>query len=322
MVTDPIISRFATILRSGGHDPLMAADRPDEEVVTTLRDADVMVCSRMTEPMARAGTGLRLVQVTGAGYERIPLDALAPRTAVANTSHHGRAIAEHVIMTVLMLSRRVLRTDRLLRQGVWESVAVDPDLTLGDSVAGRTVGLLGLGEIGGQVARLAAAMGMRVQAARRDPGSPLEPGLELDRVVSMGELPALLATSDVVVVTVPLNPHTRGLIGAAELRRMRRSALLVNVSRGPVVDERALYDALADGQIAGAAIDVWWPTDGVNRSGATLPFAELDNVVLTPHNSGHTRETFESRARDIAANLTALETGRPLRNVVRAAAGA
>ncbi|WP_225993737.1 2-hydroxyacid dehydrogenase [Actinomadura rudentiformis] len=320
LVTDPIIGRFASILAPPGeHDLVLAAGRPDEEIVAALPGTDVAVCSRMTEAMARAsGPELRLVHCTGAGYERIAIDALPPGTAVCNTFHHGPSIAEHVVMVMLMLSRQVLRKDRLVREGVWESVGVDPGLPLGDTLAGRTLGLLGLGETGREVARLTAAFGMRVQAMRRDPGAPLDGGLRLDRVLPPGGLHELLTSSDVVVVTVPLNEHTRGLIGAAELDRMRRTALLINVARGPVVDERALYEALAAGRIGGAGIDVWWPGEqGAGRGGSTMPFEKLDNVVLTPHNSGHTARTFESRARDIAANIAALAEGRPLRNVIR-----
>ncbi|MFI0354830.1 2-hydroxyacid dehydrogenase [Actinomadura sp. 9N407] len=320
LVTDPIISRFADVLAAGGeHEIALGAGWTDEEIVAALPGTDVLVCSRMTEPMARAGTRLRLVQCTGAGYERLAIGALAPGTAVANTFHHGRSIAEHVLMVALMLSRQVRRKDRLVRQGIWESVSADPGLPLGESLAGRTLGLLGLGETGRQVARLASAFGMRVDAVRRDPGAPLEDGLVLDRVRPPGELHGLLADADIVVVTVPLDERTRGMIGAAELARMRPAALLINVARGPVVDERALYEALAEGRIGGAGIDVWWPAPGVSgRGGATMPFEELDNVVLTPHNSGHTRETFENRARDIAANLAALAEGRELRNIVSA----
>jgi phosphoglycerate dehydrogenase-like enzyme len=318
LVTDPIIARFAPLLEGGGHETVLAADVPDEEVLAALPGTDVLVCSRMTAEMARAaGPRLRLVQCTGAGYERIAIDALPPGTAVCNTFHHGRSIAEHVVMVALMLSRRTLRRDRLVREGVWESVSADPALPLGDTLAGRTLGLLGLGETGREVARLASALGMRVQAVRRAPSAPLDGGLRLDRVLPPDGLHELLATSDVVVVTVPLNEHTRGMIGAAELARMRPTALLVNVARGPVVDERALYEALATDQIAGAGIDVWWPTDGKARGGSTMPFEKLDNVVLTPHNSGHTIETFERRARDIAANIAALTEGRDLRNLIR-----
>ncbi|WP_199493169.1 2-hydroxyacid dehydrogenase [Marinitenerispora sediminis] len=325
MLTDPILDRFRDLLtRQGGdgHAWEFLAGRPDGEVVERLRSADVLVASRMTVPMAEAAPGLRLVHVTGAGVDRVPLDALAPGVTVCNTFHHGTSIAEHVVMAALMLSRRVRRADALLREGRWESVAVDPAVALGDTLAGRTVGVVGLGEIGAAVVRAATALGMRARAIRRDPGAPLPEGVRVDRMDGDDGLPELLSGSDVVVLTVPLTPATTGLIGAAELARMRPDALLVNVARGPIVDEDALYDALAGRRIGGAALDVWWshPKDGGGARGYTRPFHELDNVLMTPHHSGHTRATFTGRAREIAANIERLAAGEPLANVVRAGA--
>ncbi|MFC7328440.1 2-hydroxyacid dehydrogenase [Marinactinospora rubrisoli] len=325
VLTDPILDRFRDLLTgegADGHEWEFLAGRPDGEVAERLRSADVLVASRMSVPMAEAARGLRLVHVTGAGVDRIPLHALAPGVTVCNTFHHGVSIAEHVVMAVLMLSRRVRRADALLRAGTWESVAVDPGVPLGDTLAGRTVGVVGLGEIGAAVVRAATALGMRARAVRRDPRAPLPEGVRMDRVDGDDGLPGLLEGSDVVVITVPLTPATTGLIGAAELARMRPDALLVNVARGPIVDEDALYAALAERRIGGAALDVWWshPKDGGGACGYTRPFHRLDNVVMTPHHSGHTRSTFTGRAREIAANIARLAAGEPLTNVVRAGA--
>ncbi|MBK1783260.1 2-hydroxyacid dehydrogenase [Prauserella cavernicola] len=322
LLTDPILSRFAAELShdgTDGHDWELLAGRPDAEIEDRLREADVLVASRMTPAMAKAAERLRLVHVTGAGYDRIPLDDLAPGVTVCNTFHHGRSIAEHVVMASVLLSRRVLRADRLLRQGVWESVAVDPSVRLGGTLAGRTVGVVGLGEIGRQVVRTTTALGMRARATRRNPDAPLPPGLDLDRVDGDDALGDLLEASDVVVLTVPLSAATRGLIDADALRRMRSDAILINVARGPIVDEDALYDALSEGRLGGAALDVWWshPKDGGGARGYTRPFHELENVLLTPHHSGHTLETFTGRAGEIAANIAKLAEGEALTNVVR-----
>ncbi|MEV0290415.1 NAD(P)-dependent oxidoreductase [Kribbella sp. NPDC050820] len=133
------------------------------------------------------------------------------------------------------------------------------------------------------------------------------------------QLPRLLDESDVLVVSAPLTDATHGLIGAAELKRLGRDGVLVNVARGPLVQEQALYDALRDRTIRGAALDVWYSypgPDGVGKP-ADAPFGELDNVLLTPHVSGITRQTFLGRVQDIAANITALAAGNELRNVVR-----
>lgn len=322
VLTDPILARFADELScagADGHEWEFLADPPDVDVMRRLPAADVLVASRLTAPVARAGGRLRLVHVTGAGYDRIAMDALPPGTTVCNTFHHGASIAEHVVMTTLMLSRRVPRVERLMREGTWESVAVDPGVCLGGTLAGRTVGVVGLGEIGRQVVRATTALGMRARAVRRDPRAPLPDDLRLDRVDGEDGLHGLLAGSDVVVLTVPLSAATTGLIGAAQLARMRPDALLINVARGPLVEEDALFDALAGRRIGGAGLDVWWshPKDGAGARGYTRPFHTLDNVVMTPHHSGHTQETFASRAREIADNIGRLAKGEPLTNVVR-----
>jgi len=311
LVTDPLIAAY---LAEPGWEVL--ARRPDAEVVARLPPADVLVASRVTPEMAAAATNLRLLHVPGAGLDRIALDALPPRVTVCNTFHHGRSIAEHVVMVSLMLARRVLVTDRMLRQGTWVSVAVDPDERMGTTLAGRTVGVVGLGEIGQAVVRALTALGMRATAVRRNPVAPQELPVE---VADMSGLDELLSTSDIVVLTVPLSDETRGMIDARRLALMRRDAVLVNVARGQLVDEDALFDALSAGRIGGAALDVWWghPKDGKGAKGYTRPFERLDNVVLTPHNSGHTHETFTGRAAEIKANIERLRTGEPLTNVVR-----
>jgi phosphoglycerate dehydrogenase-like enzyme len=311
LVTEPLIARYLD-----GWEALLG--RPDAEVVERLPDVDVLVATRVTAEMAAAATKLRLLHVAGAGLDRIAFDALAPGVTVCNTFHHGRSIAEHVVMVSLMLARRVLLTDRMLRQGTWVSMAVDPTERAAATLAGRTVGLVGLGEIGCAVVRALTALGLRAQVVRRNSVAP--EGLPVDRVVDMSGLDDLLSTSDIVVLTVPLTAETRGMINADRLALMRRDAVLVNVARGELVDENALFDALTAGQLGGAALDVWWshPKDGTGAKGYTRPFELLDNVVLTPHNSAHTDETFTGRAAEIKANITRLTNGEPLTNVVRA----
>ncbi|MER8160949.1 2-hydroxyacid dehydrogenase [Streptomyces sp. NPDC094472] len=318
MLNHRILSRFTERLRArteGPHEWLDASDWDAARIADAIAAVDVYVGSQLTEDDARRARRLRLVHVVGAGYDGIPLEALGPDVIVANTHHHGRSIAEHVLMCVLMLSRRVLAADRELRAGRWRNVAVDSALPFGDTLRGRRVGVIGFGETGREIGRLCQAVGLGVRAVRRDPSAPLPEGLRPDWVGGPEQLSDLLAGSDIVVVTVPLSPATRGLIGPAELAAMGPRSLLVNVARGPVVQEEALYEALSAGTIAGAALDVWWA--GPPHAPSRLPFHTLQNVVMTPHNSGHTEETFAARATDIAANINRLDQGEPLGNVVR-----
>jgi phosphoglycerate dehydrogenase-like enzyme len=221
-------------------------------------------------------------------------------------------------MVTLMLSRNVIAADQAVRNGQWRTIATDNTVPFHPSLADLTVGLVGLGSIGAEVARLAGQLGMKVRAVRRTPAASVPDGVTLDWVGGKDDLPALLAASDVVVVTVPLDSSTTGLLGAAELAAMKQSAFLINVARGPVVDQSALYSALKERRIAGAGIDVWWgsPADGAVPP-AALPYASLENTVLTPHHSGHARITFERRAEDIAANIRRLSHGQQLVNVCK-----
>ncbi|MEU5697265.1 2-hydroxyacid dehydrogenase [Streptomyces aurantiacus] len=329
MLNHRILSRFHEPLKAraeGRHEGehqarhtwLESFDWTPAQITEAITDVEVFVGTQLRAEDARRAERLRLVHVVGAGYDGIPLDALRPEVSVTTTHHHGRSIAEHVLMSVMMLSRDVLGADRALRAGRWRNVAVDPELPFGTTLAGRRVGIIGFGETGTEVARLCQAVGLRIRAVRRDPSAPVPDDLRTDWIGGNDRLPELLAESDVVVVTVPLGPATRGLIGPTELAAMGPGTLLVNVARGPVVQEEALYEALASGAIAGAALDVWW--SGPPQAPSRLPFHRLPNVLMTPHHSGHTTDTFAARAAEIADNINRLEQGRPLVNVVRAGA--
>ncbi|MCF2437198.1 hydroxyacid dehydrogenase [Streptomyces thinghirensis] len=235
---------------------------------------------------------------------------------MATTHHHGRSIAEHVLMSVLMLSRDVLGADRALRAGHWRNVAVDPAPPFGTTLRGRRVGIIGFGETGTEVARLCQAAGLRVRAVRRDPRPRSRADLRPDWVGGDDRLPELLSDSDVVVVTVPLSPAT------ARTDRPRRTdgqwarRRCWSTWRGGRWSGGALYEALASGTIAGAALDV--VVRPARDAPSRLPFHDLANVQMTPHHSGHTADTFAARATEIAENIDRLERGDALANVVRA----
>lgn len=320
LVTEPIMGRFEHVLTRDGASPHTwdFAYGDDPMLAEAAATADVLVCSSATPDLLASMPRLRLVHVSGAGYDKIPLDALPSDVRLCNTFHHGRSIAEHVMMTTMMLLRGVLRSEQDMRAGEWRNVIVDPTYPFGGVLAGRTLGVVGFGEIGTAVARLGSALGLEVRTVRRNPTAPLPPGLDVAWIGRDDQLHELLSASDVVVVTVPLSDATRGLIDEDALAAMKPTAVLVNVARGAVVDEEALHAALLDGTIAGAGIDVWWrnPRDPDSPPPSHLDFAKLPNVVLTPHQSGHTEEVFAGRAGDITDNVDALAEGRPLRNVV------
>jgi phosphoglycerate dehydrogenase-like enzyme len=281
-----------------------------------LTDSDVFVASTFTPSMARAAQKLRLVHVAGAGTDGIDFRALPAHVQVANTYHHERSIAEYVLATSILLRRRFLEQDRQLRQGVWASRVYDDALTQTDTIGAAHAGFVGFGHIGRSAWNLLRACGCTGAAVTGR--GVAEAGLGLRWLGGMGDLDELMTESAVVVVSAPLTERTRGMIGEEQLSALGPAGVLVNVGRGPLVDEKALYTALSNRDIAGAAIDVWYDYPSRDGLGAPseLPFGDLDNVVMTPHSSGITRQTFLGRVDDITANITRLQIGEPLTNIV------
>ncbi|RCV53676.1 2-hydroxyacid dehydrogenase [Marinitenerispora sediminis] len=291
-------------------------------VTADLADAEVFVGSRFTAAMAGAAPRLRLVQVAGAGVDGVDTAALPAGVRVANTFHHEDSIAEYVVATAVTLRRGLARQDAALRTGRWASPVYDRSLPQPRALVGARVGFLGFGHIGARTWELLRAFRAAGAAVTRT-GSVDAAACGLDWAGGLDDLDRLLAESELLVVSVPLGERTRGMISARELALLGPEAVLVNVGRGPVVDEQALYAALRDRRLAGAALDVWYRYPGPDGGAdavppASAPFHELDTVVMTPHVSGVTRDTFLGRAADVAANIARLAAGQPLSNVVEA----
>jgi len=290
-------------------------------IVSRLSEVDVLVTMSFTGQMGGAARRLKLVQVPGAGLDRIDRAALPPGAWLANAYGHEVGIAEYVLGAMLALTRQFGRLDAALRQGVWESqwaVGVAPPPPWPE-LAGKTLGILGYGRIGQAVARRARVFDMDVCAIRRDVTRSADDGLVM--LGGPDALDEVLRRADYVVITVSLSDTTRGLIGERELWRMKPSAYLINVARGEIVDEGALYRALAARTIAGAALDVWYryPTEAGAMPPARHPFHELPNVLMTPHVSGWTEGMLEARAKVIAENVGRAARGEPPVNLIAAA---
>ena len=259
---------------------------PREELLAGVAGKDgvcTMLSDRVDEELLdAAGPKLRVVANYAVGYDNVDVDACSGRgVVVANTPGVlTEATAEFTLVLLLDLARRVSEGDRMLRRS--EDWIWSPTFMLGTGLSGKVLGVVGLGRIGARVARLAEAFGMRIVYTSR---SGPKDGVELEWL-SFDEL---LRTADVVTLHCPLTPETRHLIGAGELRSMRRDGLLVNTTRGPVVEENALVTALRAGEIAGAALDVFEHEPAVHPG-----LLQLENVVLAPHLGSATRETREA----------------------------
>lgn len=224
----------------------------------------------------------RIIARHGVGYDSVDVPACTEHRVLVTIQPDGvrRPVAVAALTLVLALSQRLLQKDRLTRAGRWNERLEH----MGEGLVGRTLGVVGAGSIGRELLALARPFGLRLLAA--------DPYADHGAITALGadlvDLDTLLAASDFVVVLTPLTPDTRGLIGAAQLARMRRTAHLVNIARGPIVDEAALIAALQAGTIAGAGLDVFEqePVDPAN------PLLRMENTIVTPHALCWTDECF------------------------------
>ncbi len=229
----------------------------------TVVDEDLLQLAPKLEAVGRLGVGL----------DNLELPALASRsiTTVFAAGANANAVAELCLLFILAHSRKLFLADQAARRGIWarESIA-------GRELRGKTVGIVGLGAVGKRLAEICQTIGCKVKVHTRSDNHSY-PATTLDE---------LLTTSDFISLSVPLTPATRGLIGERELRLLQPHAYIVNTARGPVIDEAALYRALKERRIGGAALDVRNQEPPEEND----PFTELDNVILTPHLGGWTRE--------------------------------
>jgi phosphoglycerate dehydrogenase-like enzyme len=285
---------------------LVLAPESGAELTNALGTAQFMVCYpgvKMPPAFYRSAPKLRLVQLLSAGYDAVDLEAA--RAAGVPVCNNGGAnaisVAEHAIMLMLTVSRRVVWQHASVSGGRWRGNGPAPAMY---ELHDKTLGIVGLGTIGKKVARLARAFGMKViyTDVRR-----LTEDEEDAIGVKFRLLKELMSASDFISLNVPLNASTRHMIGAGELALMKPTAIIVNTSRGPVIDEVALTRTLSEGKILGAGLDVF----DQEPPPANNPLLQLDNVVLTAHFAGPTSDNHIARFRNAYDNIQRMVRGEP-----------
>ena len=273
-----------------------------DELLRRVAGKDAIICL-LTEPidgavLDAAGPQLKVVANVAVGYNNIDVPACRARKVVATNTPDvlTNACADFTWGLILAVTRRLGEGERVVRAGKWGGWALD--YLLGMELRGKQLGLVGVGRIGGAVAEKAPAFGMAVAYADQRPADiPNATQMPLDR---------LLATSDIVSLHVPMTPETRHLMDQKALTKMKRTAYLINTSRGPVVDEAALAWALKERVIAGAALDVYEKEPEINPA-----LMSLENVLLIPHLASATTETRTAMADLAVSNALAVLNGKP-----------
>jgi phosphoglycerate dehydrogenase-like enzyme len=283
----------------------------DEKELRAAGDAEVAFSGnnpRRVRQLLDATPNLRWYHTVSAGVENMPLSELADRGIVLtnNSGSYDIQIAEHVMAFVFAASRQLHRYRDNQRAHEWK----DADH---HEVRDATMVVYGMGSIGGEVARLASAVGMRVIGVRRRP----VPEAGVSRVVATDQLVDVVGEADYLAITAPLTSATRGAISKEVIARMKPTAWVVNIARGAIIDEAALIEALREGRIGGAALDVF-VTEPLPRES---PLWDLPNVILTPHSSGDSPRAYERTLALFGENLRRYKAGEPLLNRVDFAAG-
>lgn len=271
-----------------------------------LRDADILYCFPLPGPLEEARS-LKWIQLVSAGAEHLFEAGIRRKDILVTTASgiHGVAMAEYTLCMMVMLARRMPLVLRESERREWKPSRLRT--YYGGELRGSSLGIVGLGTIGGQVAETARALGMRVIGLRLS-------GMEgpADRVYSPEGLLELLSESDHVLVALPLTEATRNFIGERELRAMKRGAFLINVARGGIVDETALATALREGWIAGAAFDVF----AEEPLSPDSELWDLPNLIITPHMAGNTLPYLDRATEIFRENLRRYLLGEPMINVL------
>jgi phosphoglycerate dehydrogenase-like enzyme len=315
-VSYPVDDEFAeintSILGADAHIAFLAR-LGEQERLDSLRQADALIAFRLGRELPDGALAdsprLEFIQLLPAGADGIDFAAIPDRLIMAsNVGAYAKPIAEHVMAMTLALARRLPQRQAAMAKGEFDQ----QDLL--HTLDGAVCAVLGFGGIGTHTARLMRAFGAHIYAVNSS-GHSAEP---TDFTGTLADLDHVLAAADVVVISLPLTRATRGLIGARELGLMKPDAILVNVARAAIVDERALYEHLRDNPEFCAGIDTWWHEPGPHSGFYTdYPFLSLPNVIGSPHNSGIVAGVLQTAARMAAENVRRYLHSEPLTGLIR-----
>ncbi|MCB9895227.1 MAG: hydroxyacid dehydrogenase [Planctomycetes bacterium] len=281
---------------------------------------EVLVSGRPSREQLDACDKLKTLVIPFAGVPATTLEVMReyPGIIVHNLHHNASATAELAVTLLLAAAKTIVPIDRQLRRGDWSARG---GMEHAMQLAGRNALVLGYGAIGSRVARTCAALGMTVNAIARRPRANAE-----HPVSGPDALAGMLLDAAAVLVCLPATSETEGMIGREQLSLLPRESVVVNVARGPIIDEAALYEALRERRIFAAGLDVWWnypktQDEWTATQPSRLPFHELDNVVMSPHRGGHVSDTELQRMLGLAELLKAIATGASIPNRVDLTAG-
>jgi len=313
-------NEYVQIIREilGDTVEVVLTDGTLESMLEVGRDADILASNRVSRAFIEAAFKLRMIQTFSAGVENIDHEAIKERGNITLCNSHINAaeVAEYAITLLFAVAKNIIPNDRELRKGDWVYAFGGPSPNV--EIRNKTCFILGLGNIGAEIAKRLRSFDVTIFAATRS-GVSQHAGL-VDRLVKIDEARPLIEGSDFIILSLPLTPESEGLVDNTFLSWMKPSSILVNISRGLIINEKALFDTLKEHRIRGAGLDVWWKYPpkwrGKGIPPSDLPFHELDNIVVSPHRAGYSENTEREYFQFAAENILRFIRGEIPFNVV------
>ncbi|MFW9966253.1 MAG: 2-hydroxyacid dehydrogenase [Candidatus Thorarchaeota archaeon] len=298
---------------------VVRSERTVKSMLEHARDADIVVSGRVSGDYIREAPNLKMIQALGAGIDKIDRQAVLDRGDIIVCNNHMNAleVAEYAIMLLFATAKNIILSDRELRKGDWiyGFGGLNPNV----EIRNKTCLIIGLGNIGAEIAKRLKCFDLKLKAVTRSGKSPN--AALVDSITSMEKMKPYVQEADFIVLSLPLTHESRGIIDSEVISWMKPSAILVNISRGEIVDEAALYRALKDKQILAAGLDVWWnyPQWGkpdMKLPSLDFPYHELDNVVMSPHRAAYSISTRQAHLHFIRENVLRFVGGEQPLNIV------
>ncbi|MHA1613564.1 MAG: 2-hydroxyacid dehydrogenase [Candidatus Thorarchaeota archaeon] len=297
---------------------VVLSDTTTESILEKGRDADIIASNRVPRELLESGSGLKMVQTFAAGVENIDFSAIKDQDniIVCNSHINAAEVAEYAITLLFAVAKNIIPSDRELRKGDWKYAFGGPSPNI--EIRNKTCLIIGLGSIGSEIAKRLKGFDVRIYATTRS-GNSKHAGL-VDKLVKINEVQPLVEESDFIILSLPLTSESEGLVNGEFISWMKSDSIIVNISRGRIIDEEALFDALRDNRIRGAGLDVWWRYPqkwrGKGNPPSDVPFQELENLVASPHRAGYSETTEREYFQFAGENILRFINGETPFNIV------
>ncbi|MGY5858308.1 MAG: 2-hydroxyacid dehydrogenase [Candidatus Thorarchaeota archaeon] len=289
-----------------------------ESILEMGRDADIIASNRVPAELLESSSRLKMIQTFAAGVENIDFTAIQKRDniIVCNSHINAAEVAEHAITLLFAVAKNIIPNDRELRKGDWKFAFGGPNPNI--EIRYKTCLILGLGNIGSEIAKRLKGFDVTIHAATRS-GNSKHADLA-EKLVKIDEVKPLVKEADFVILSLPHTSESEGLVNESFISSMKPNSILVNISRGPIIEEKALFDALQENKIRGAGLDVWWRYPkkwrGTGHPPTDMPFQELDNLVASPHRAGYSENTEREYFQFAGENILRFIQGKTPHNVI------